>query len=317
MPKKLTDISITHISLVKAGANGKQIIYKSANDPGDYENSIDIKKTDNEKGVVYGIVYAPDQVDSQGDFTDADEIEKAAYSFMKSLNARNVDVEHSFNTEDAFVAESWIVKSGDPVFADEPEGSWAVAIKLESEELKALAKSGDISGLSMAGAAHKEAVEKAEGDNAKAFSKFFESFADAVSDIWFDFGGMIKKSKGEDMGKEMKNFGEIMKQKLQDATKEAGAALAGQAEKVEALEKSVNDTKAQVALLKTQNEQLEAENKTLKETNAALEKQVKEQGEKIEAVEKTTNDVKEAVQKSKQSNKPDVKKTEDETKGVM
>jgi len=319
MPNKLTDIAITHISLVKAGANGKQIIYKSANEDGDYENVIDIKKTDNEKGVVYGIVYAPDQVDSQGDFTTADEIEKAAYNFMKSLNAKNVDIEHSFNSEDAFVAESWIVKSGDPVFGDEPEGSWAVAIKLEDENLKALAKSGELAGLSMAGVAHKEPVEKAEGDNTKAFSKFFEAFADAVSDIWFDFGGLIKKSKGEDMAEEVKNFGEIMKKKLQDATKEAGKEIEKQAKAVEVLQKSINDAKEQIEVLKTQNEQLTEENKTLKETNAALEKQVKEHGEKIEEVAKTAEDVKEAVQKSKQKNTPNsVKKTkEDEAKGVM
>jgi hypothetical protein len=128
---ELSNIDITHISLVKKGANGKQIIYKSAKD-GKYKKDIEIKKSDSEKGIVYGIVYSPDEVDSQGDYATADEIEKAAYGFMKSLNQRNVDVEHSFVSEDAFVAESWILKSNDPIFPDEPEGSWAVAIKLES-----------------------------------------------------------------------------------------------------------------------------------------------------------------------------------------
>ena len=317
MPNKLTDIAITHISLVKAGANGKQVIYKSAATDPQHESTIDIKKTDNEKGIVYGIVYAPDQVDSQGDFTTADEIEKAAYAFMKSLNGRNVDVEHSFQSEDAFVAESWIIKSGDPIFPDEPEGSWAVAIKLESDELKELAKSGDIAGLSMAGAARKEPVEKA-GDNTKAFSKFFEAFADAVSDIWFDFGGIIKKSQeGVDMAEEVKKFDQLVKEKLQKATKEASGALGEQLEKVDELQKSVDDATEQIALLKSENESLKSENEALKASNEALEAQVKEQGEKIAAVAEQTEEVKEAVQKSKQTKTTTQKTKDDETKGVM
>jgi len=314
MPNKLTDISITHISLVKAGANGKQVIYKSAANDGNYESMISIKKTDEEKGVIYGIVYAPDQVDSQGDFATKEEIEKAAYDFMKSLNANNVDVEHSFRSEAAFVAESWIVKSNDPTFPNEPEGSWAVAIKLEDESLKQLAKSGEIGGISMAGVAQRHPVEKSDG----SLKKLFEAFADAVSDVWFDFGGVIKKSeKGEDMSKKVEDFGEVVKGKLKAAAKEAEAALGEHIQKVDALQKSVDDAKTQIALLKSENEALKEENKTLQESNASLENQLKEQGEQLDKLTEVTEEVKEEVQKSKQTKTTKSQTKEDETKGVM
>lgn len=149
--RKLKDMQITHISLVKAGANNKSIIYKSAKSEPSYFKDVEIKKSDEELGVVYGIVYSPDEIDSQGDYTDKDEIVKASYKFMKERNTLNVDKEHDFKNVDAFVAESWIVKANDPIFPNEKVGSWAVAIKLESDELKKAVKEGQIAGLSMAG----------------------------------------------------------------------------------------------------------------------------------------------------------------------
>ncbi|MGQ7174092.1 XkdF-like putative serine protease domain-containing protein, partial [Escherichia sp. R-CC3] len=41
-----------------------------------------IKSDDEEKRLVYGIVYEPDTLDAHGDFTDAETIEKAAHEFM-------------------------------------------------------------------------------------------------------------------------------------------------------------------------------------------------------------------------------------------
>lgn len=156
MPKRLSDIEITHISLVKEGANGKTVIYKSKEECGEYSRDVKIVKSNDEKGIVYGIVYSPDEIDSQGDMASAEEIEKAAFSFMKSLNINNVDKNHDFKPEGAFVCESWIVKSGDPLFSDQKVGSWAVGIKLESNELRDAVKKGDLKALSMAGTATKQ-----------------------------------------------------------------------------------------------------------------------------------------------------------------
>ncbi|WP_086243965.1 XkdF-like putative serine protease domain-containing protein [Campylobacter devanensis] len=164
MATKLENLEVSMISLVKSGANKKSIIYKSAKEP-NLSKDIKIIKSD-EEGVVYGIVYSPNEIDSQGDFADANTIKTAAYSFMKSGFAKNVDREHSFNNVDAYVCQSWLIKSGDPVFPDEKEGSWAVAIKLESDELKDAVKKGEISGISMAGVANKiQAQETSKSEN--------------------------------------------------------------------------------------------------------------------------------------------------------
>lgn len=153
MATKLSGITITHISLVKAGANNKSIIYKSCDKEPIYKKQIEIKKSDVEEGVVYGIVYSPDEIDTDDEYADAGEIKKAAYSFMKNKNTVNVDKDHSFANEKAFIAQSWITKENDATFPNEKQGSWAVAIQLEDEELKKAAKNGEIAGISMAGVA--------------------------------------------------------------------------------------------------------------------------------------------------------------------
>ncbi len=77
MPKnRLSNIVVTHISLVKAGANNKTIIYKSSKNAPQWQKDIEIKKSNTKEGIVYGIVYAPDEIDSQGDFAKADEIKR-------------------------------------------------------------------------------------------------------------------------------------------------------------------------------------------------------------------------------------------------
>ncbi|MFV0481856.1 MAG: XkdF-like putative serine protease domain-containing protein [Campylobacteraceae bacterium] len=181
--RRLSDIDVSHISLVKAGANGKTIIYKSNDATPTYKKVVDIKKFDEEKGIVYGIVYEPEKLDSQGDMASADEIQKAAYRFMKQRNTPNVDKNHSFINEDAYVAESYIVKKGDPLFP-ECVGAWAVAIQLENEELRTAVKKGDINGLSMAGVAVAKDIE--ENDN--------KNILDTVKDLFVSISASFSKS---------------------------------------------------------------------------------------------------------------------------
>jgi len=244
----LTDINITHISLVKAGANKKEIIYKSsANDPL-HSVTIDIKKSDEEKGIIYGIVYAPNSVDTDDEYTTADEIVKAAYGFMKSKNTANVDKDHSFENEKAFVAESWIIKENDAVFPDEPIGSWAVAIKLEDEELKKGVKDGDIAGISMAGTATKvqdidDSVNKAIDkitvtDLVEALKKVFGYVGFSVN---AGYDKQIDKSKKEGDSEDMSP--EEFQAALEKAMEPLTTKIEGLEEKVETLEKSNNETK--------------------------------------------------------------------------
>lgn len=166
MATELKDIQVTFLSLVPRGANGKRIIWKSAENGNGTGEMLEIelksiKKSGDEERMVFGIVYSPDQVDTQGDFAKASEIKRAAHSFMKECSIHNVDIKHDFDPKDAYVAESWITKGKDSLFEKEPDGSWAVGIKVESDELWAQIKKGELAGISMAGRAVK--VKKEDG----------------------------------------------------------------------------------------------------------------------------------------------------------
>jgi len=144
--KRLKDVKVEFISLVARPANKKHIILKDG-----FLQEFKVLKSDEEKQMVYGIVYAPDQLDTQGHFTDAATIEKMAYDFMKNGRNGNIDIHHNYNPINGFVAESWIIKGNDPVFPDEPVGSWAVGIKVEDETIWEDIKKGEITGISLAG----------------------------------------------------------------------------------------------------------------------------------------------------------------------
>ncbi|SIS76592.1 XkdF-like putative serine protease domain-containing protein [Insolitispirillum peregrinum] len=147
MPE-IKDLEVQFISLVRRPANGKEIVLKAAGPC----RELRIIKSDDERQMVYGIVYAPDDPDAHEDWASADTIRKAAYSFMRAGSAPNVDKEHSFSPlPGAYVAESWLIRKNDPLFPDEAEGAWAVGIRVESPEDWAAVKSGEVAGLSLAG----------------------------------------------------------------------------------------------------------------------------------------------------------------------
>jgi len=247
MPKQLKKIIVTHISLVKAGANGAEIIYKSATNAPTHTKEVKLIKFDEKKGIVYGVVYAPDKVDSQGDFAKAEDIEIAAYDFMKQLNGHNVDKNHSFKNEDAYVAETWLTKANDAMFPNEPVGTWAVAIKLESESLKKAVASGEIAGLSMAGSAQKTEVQKSDDDTSSV-----KKMTDGVLSILKDIQSSFKTSQGGDEIKGAEDF-----RKSIEAIKST----------LEPLQKTVKEMNAQ-------NEELSKQNASLKEEKETLEKRV-------------------------------------------
>lgn len=152
---KITDLSVSFLSLVRNPATGKGLTLKSK--PGERADTFEIVKTDDDRMVAYGVVYAPDQVDSHGDSADARTIRRAAYEFMREGRLKNIDTEHSFTAQMAHVAESWLVRKGDALFPDEPEGAWAVGIQINDTDLWQALKSGDLTGISLAGMARMDA----------------------------------------------------------------------------------------------------------------------------------------------------------------
>jgi type II secretory pathway component PulM len=142
------------LSLVKTPATGKGLTLKAAD--GERPAAFDLVVKNDDMMRAYGVVYAPDQEDAHGDTADADTIRKAQAEFMREGRLKNIDTEHSFTSEMAYVAESWLVRKGDPLFPDEPEGSWAVGIQIGDPDLWKQLKSGELTGISLAGIARME-----------------------------------------------------------------------------------------------------------------------------------------------------------------
>lgn len=240
VPKELKNIEVDYISLVNKGANRKEVIYKSAEGKEDAPSKeVEVKKYDEELGIMYGVVYSPDEVDTQGDQASASEIRKAAYQYMKKSSAGKVDLEHNTQPQAAFVAESWILQKNDSTFPNEKEGSWAVGIKLESEELKKAVKAGELKAFSIGGRAERTEVTKSEGGE-KTLSTFMKSF----------LGGLEKLVKNKD-GQSPAPLGISSTDELSKAVEQGFGSLQSVIEKQDAriqqLEKSLGE---QGALLK-------------------------------------------------------------------
>jgi len=174
VPFRLENITVLFVSLVKAGANKRTVIYKSATDgegqPA-FTREFTVRKADDAKQVVYGIVYPvgdegdPQSWDTDGEFATAKNVEEASWRFMKQARtAAGVDRDHSYQAlGDVYVVENWIVRKGDPLFADEGDvGAWAQGIKIEDAALYNELKAAGYTGFSMAGVAERVEITKSE-----------------------------------------------------------------------------------------------------------------------------------------------------------
>lgn len=174
--RRLHDLDVHFISLVADPANQKQFLTKSAGaDDAVVVRMVKILKANTVKQMVYGIVYAPDEVDTEGDTMTAEEIEKASYRFMQKSRTPKIDTDHSYVEGAGFVAESWLVRKDDALFPDEPEGAWAVGIKVTDAPTWDRVVKGELTGLSLAGLSkYEQLVDETEAqgeDLAKAFAE--------------------------------------------------------------------------------------------------------------------------------------------------
>lgn len=190
----IKNIQIDFISLVRKGANQKEIIFKAGNA---FTKSIEIKKIDDEKRMVYGIVYSPDEVDSQGQYSTAAEIEKAAEIFMKAGRTKMIDKNHDEIAGQGFIKESWIKKDVEPLFPNEKNGSWIVGIKIENENTWEEIKQGDVAGLSMQGSAtveHDTSGTFQGEEMTQCENNFKNSFLQKIKELWI----ALKKERNSD-----------------------------------------------------------------------------------------------------------------------
>lgn len=109
------------------------------------ENKVGIVIKSEDKRLVYGEVYAPMQVDTQGEAMTADQIEQMAHRFLSKGLVSNIDVDHECAESGSVVVESFIARTSDP--DGFIEGSWVLGVKVSSDLWESV-KSGELNGFS-------------------------------------------------------------------------------------------------------------------------------------------------------------------------
>ncbi|MBY0052286.1 terminase [Brevibacillus agri] len=187
MPKyALKDATITHISLVDKGANGRPFAIVKEEGKEALQKDIRIAKADKAKQIVYGLVYEPDVADAHGDMMTAEEIEKAAHGFMERQNTYNIDKQHDLEADKGYVVESYIAPL-DMALGDQEikKGSWVAGVKVTDADTWEQIEKGEITGFSMWGVGKREKIEGASSDtdDETVEKGLLHSIAKAVSRI--------------------------------------------------------------------------------------------------------------------------------------
>lgn len=115
--------------------------------------AFDIFKLDDEKRLVCGEVYAPEEVDSQGDSASAEEIEKACHRFMRE--SRTIGIMHKEAAGDRIdIVECYIARAPMTIGKKQIKaGTWMIVVKVNDDDLWSGVKSGKYTGFSMGGRA--------------------------------------------------------------------------------------------------------------------------------------------------------------------
>lgn len=117
------------------------------------EYTCSVFKSDGEKRLVTGIVMEPDAIDAHGDFTRAEEIERAAHKFL--VQSRTVGLQHRKQAP-CSVVESYITQSdGEMNNSPVRKGSWVMTVKVHDDKIWEGVKSGEFTGFSIGGLAIK------------------------------------------------------------------------------------------------------------------------------------------------------------------
>ncbi|PER58122.1 hypothetical protein COL26_30075 [Bacillus thuringiensis] len=163
MGYELKNANISYISLVTKGANGRQFAImksESVKQP-NISKQVPILKTEEEKQLVTGVVYEPDVEDSHGDIMTAEEIEKAAYTFME--NYQHIDKQHDEIAGKGTVVENWIAKSDMTVGEQEVKaGTWLMTVRVDDAETWEEIKKGEVTGFSMGGFGERVEIAKTD-----------------------------------------------------------------------------------------------------------------------------------------------------------
>lgn len=153
---ELVDVVVTYVSLVKKGANNIKfaLLKNLTEDEAVKDLYVPImKKT--EEHICVGVVYAPNEVDMDGDFMSAETLEKTAHTFLADY--RNIDINHSFEKQESIsILESYITPADFELEGTLiKKGSWILTTKINNDEIWDAITKGELTGYSLAGTARK------------------------------------------------------------------------------------------------------------------------------------------------------------------
>lgn len=114
---------------------------------------IPIAKADKAKQLVYGVVLAPNEIDTQQDYMEASEIEAAAHRYL--LTSRVVGSEHGkaipATPVESFIAPVDMDMDGPLGLQKVTKGSWVLGVKIHDPKLWEKVMQGEYTGFSVGG----------------------------------------------------------------------------------------------------------------------------------------------------------------------
>lgn len=105
---------------------------------------------------VFGEVYAPNIVDTDGESMTAEDIQKMAHDFIACGLVKALDTNHDHIWNGAEVVELFIARKNDPDYA---EGAWVYGVRMKDGALWEAIKSGEINSFSFDATIQKELSE--------------------------------------------------------------------------------------------------------------------------------------------------------------
>ena len=97
------------------------------------------------KRIAFGEVYAPDVLDTYGEFMYAEDIESMCHRFAELDSSEVIDTNHDNEPNGSFPVESFIARGADPDFR---EGTWVLGIKVPDDHIWAQIMKGELNGFS-------------------------------------------------------------------------------------------------------------------------------------------------------------------------
>lgn len=125
------------------------------------ERIIPIFKANPSKQIVYAVVLAPNEIDSQDDYMEPDEIEKAAHRYL--ANSRVVGSGHSkpikAHPVESFIApQDFTVEGGQYGDQEVKKGSWVLGVKIDDPDEWQKVVNGEYQGFSVGGVGKRDHV---------------------------------------------------------------------------------------------------------------------------------------------------------------